>query len=58
MDEVINRLLRDKNFRNLLRRDPEQALSGYDLTPEEKLAFFKLKKRVSDEEVTNPAHHR
>ena len=45
MDEVFIRLVRDKDFRELLRRDPEQALADYDLTPEERAAFARLSRR-------------
>jgi hypothetical protein len=45
MDEILSRMVLDKSFRELLHRDPEQALAGYDLTPLERAAWFKLKKR-------------
>jgi hypothetical protein len=33
MGEGPNRMFLDKSFRDRLRRDPQQALAGYDLTP-------------------------
>ena len=38
-DNVLERALTDPAFRALLARDPEKALAGYDLTPEERAAF-------------------
>jgi hypothetical protein len=45
MDEVLSRLFLDKEFRQLLRHNPEHALAGYDLTPKERAALSKLRKR-------------
>ncbi len=44
MDEILSRWFLDGQFRAQLRRDPEQALSGYDLTPEQRARLFKLKR--------------
>ena len=54
MDEVLSRMIRDRAFRDLLRRDPEQALTGYDLTPEERANLFRFKKGRSLKKVNRP----
>ena len=54
MDEVLSRMFLDKDFRDLLRSDPEQALAGYDLTPTERAAFQKLKKRGARKKRNQP----
>lgn len=38
-DAVLERAMNDASFRALLARDPAAALSGYDLTAEERAAF-------------------
>ncbi len=38
-DEILDRAMTDKDFRELLARDPVAALAGYDLTPEERSLF-------------------
>lgn len=45
MDKVLSRLFLDESFRAQLRRNPEQALDGYDLTQRERMAFMKFSKR-------------
>ena len=56
MDEVLSRIVRDKAFRDLLRHDPEHALVGYDLTPQERANLAKLKKRARQTRPTKPGH--
>lgn len=55
VDELFNRLMCDQAFRELLRRDPEQALAGYDLTPTEraKFAIFRKRSRQVEENRSN-----
>lgn len=36
VQNIIGRAVMDEAFRELLFNDPDQALKGYDLTPEEK----------------------
>lgn len=44
LNDVLNRWFRDRQFREQLRSDPEQALAPYDLSPEQRAKFLKLKK--------------
>jgi hypothetical protein len=44
MDEVLSRWFRDGRFREQIRRDPEGALAGYDLTPVERERWLRLKR--------------
>jgi len=46
LDEILNRLFLDGQFREQLRNDPGPALAGYDLTPEQQARFYILKKRT------------
>ncbi len=39
MQQIIDRAIGDAAFRELLARDPESALRGYDLAPEERAKF-------------------
>ncbi len=36
---IVDRAMSDAVFRDLLAREPEAALRGYDLTPDERAAF-------------------
>ena len=36
LDDVLERLITDAGFRQALEQDPERALAGYPLTPEER----------------------
>lgn len=40
--QIISRAVLDAEFRQLLLSEPDQALSGYDLTEEEKSIFQNL----------------
>ena len=60
MDEILSRWFRDGQFREQLRHNPEQALAGYDLTREQRVRLFKLKKRVrhnKDKQADFPCSH-
>lgn len=37
--EILDRAMTDASFRDLLRRDPDAALRGYELAPEERAKF-------------------
>ncbi|MBI3522140.1 MAG: hypothetical protein HY071_03450 [Chloroflexi bacterium] len=39
MSEVLERAVRDAEFRERLAKDPQSALSDYDLTADERAAF-------------------
>lgn len=39
MREILDRAMTDASFRDLLHRDPDAALGGYDLAPEERAKF-------------------
>ena len=40
MTQVVERASADAKFRAQLERDPDNALAGYDLTPEERAALL------------------
>ncbi len=57
--EVVDRALNDAAFRALLQRAPDDALAGYDLSPEERELFRgralkaqALEERVSKTDLT------
>lgn len=57
--EVLDRAFHDPAFRALLERAPDEALAGYDLTPEERATFGggalsaeRLEERVSKTDLT------
>lgn len=57
--KVLDRALSDAAFRALLQRSPDEALAGYDLTPEERegfrssaLAARPLEERVSKTDLS------
>ncbi len=49
VQNLIGRAVMDEEFRKLLFSDPEKALEGYDLTPQEK----KLLRSLDPEEVSD-----
>lgn len=56
---IVDRAMTDAAFRDLLAREPEAALSGYDLTPDERAAFVsgtiraeRLEDRVSKSDLS------
>jgi hypothetical protein len=40
LEEVLARAMEDHDFRSRLLRDPEPALAGYDLSPQERDALI------------------
>ena len=57
--EILDRAMSDPTFRALLERAPDEALAGYDLTPDERAAFgtaslaaHQLEERVSRTDLT------
>jgi hypothetical protein len=42
VQNLIGRAVMDEEFRKLLFSDPEKALEGYDLTPQEKKLLLSL----------------
>jgi hypothetical protein len=49
VEQVIGRAVTDPEFRDLLFSDPDQALTGYDLTEEERQAILAMEsKHVED----------
>lgn len=57
--EILDRSLNDPAFRALLQRAPDEALAGYELTPEERAAFRgrvlraeQLEERISKTDIT------
>ena len=54
MDQILYRWFLDGEFREQLRNDPEQALAGYDLTPEQQARLFKLKKHTLPDKQEAP----
>ncbi len=57
--QILDRAVDDAAFRGLLQRAPEQALAGYDLTPEEREVFRSkalraqaLEERISKTDLT------
>jgi hypothetical protein len=46
---VLTRAMRQPAFRDLLLRDPEQALAGYTLTPSESYRLRTLTREVFDQ---------
>lgn len=56
---IVDRAMSDAAFRDLLAREPEAALRGYDLTPDERAAFVsgtvraeRLEDRVSKSDLS------
>lgn len=45
IDEILSRWLRDGEFRQQLRHNPEKVLADYELTPEQRTRLLKLKKQ-------------
>jgi hypothetical protein len=43
VEQIVGRLVTDEKFRKLFFSNPEEALKGYDLTPEERKALLKIK---------------
>ena len=57
--EILDRAIDDPAFRALLERAPDEALAGYELTPEERASFgtaslaaHTLEERVSKTDLT------
>ena len=50
IDEVLSRMILDKEFRDLLRHDPEHTLASYELIPEERAALYRLRKQATRHE--------
>lgn len=57
--EILDRAVNDAGFRALLQRAPDEALAGYDLTPQERERFRgsalraeALEERVSKTDLT------
>jgi hypothetical protein len=48
INEVIRRALVDDEFRSQLFSDPEAALSGYDLTEEERASLSAMQEQAFD----------
>lgn len=46
--QLVDCIIKDKRFRKRLVSDPERALSGFDLDPEERAAAFRLRESLSD----------
>lgn len=46
LHEILDRAMADAAFRELLARDPDEALAGYDLAPEERAKFASGTARV------------
>lgn len=44
LDALLNRWFIDRQFRQLLRENPEQALAEYELSPAHRARLFKVKK--------------
>ena len=42
VEQIIGRAVLDEKFRQLLFSDPDKALAGYDLTPEERKGILAL----------------
>jgi hypothetical protein len=60
VESVIQKAMSDENFRTRLKQNAESALTGYDLTPDEKSAITsgnsaKLKAMGVDERITKDA---
>jgi len=43
VEQIVGRLVTDEKFRKLFFSNPEEALKGYDLTPDERKALLKIK---------------
>jgi hypothetical protein len=43
VEQIVGRLVTDEKFRKLFFSNPEEALKGHDLTPDERKALLKIK---------------
>lgn len=43
VEQILGRIITDEKFRQLFFANPEKALQGYDLSPEEHEALLKTK---------------
>jgi hypothetical protein len=51
--KVVSRAVRDEEYRKTLYSDPERALQGYDLTPEEVNALRAIPAETIDDFANN-----
>lgn len=57
LEKLVQTAMADESFRRKIKENPEAALAGYDLTPEEKAAIksgntAKLRELGVDERIT------
>ena len=47
LHELVDKAIGDKRFRQRLVANPDKALSGFDLDPEERAAVYRLRDALS-----------